>query len=242
MRREHEPDDCRRLPAASAASAASAMRGVQCFIPVKTGSPSSASSAARVCSVIALSGEESSIPSAPVALDEIGEMLGRDRPAAADVGVVGGDVGEPLRRAVRHQDDGGARSYGDRRHRELADERGEPREHVRVGLRQDAVAEVEDVARPAAARARGRRGRRARRAPTGRAARPGRGCPARRAPRRRRAQPSSSGIRQSRPIDVAARGRQLGAAGASRPVPKWIVGTPAALEDRAPSTERRTRA
>ena len=50
-------------PAASAASAASAIRGRQCFIPVKTGRPSSASSAARVCSVISFSGFESSIPS-----------------------------------------------------------------------------------------------------------------------------------------------------------------------------------
>ena len=50
-------------PAASARSAASAIRGVQCFIPVKTGSPSSASSAARVSSVIAFSGLERSIPS-----------------------------------------------------------------------------------------------------------------------------------------------------------------------------------
>jgi hypothetical protein len=33
----------------------------------------------------------------PVALDEVGELLGRDRPAAANVGVVGGYVGEALR-------------------------------------------------------------------------------------------------------------------------------------------------
>ena len=52
----------RRAPVASAASAASAIRGVQCFIPVKTGIPSSTSSAARVSSVIAFSGFESSIP------------------------------------------------------------------------------------------------------------------------------------------------------------------------------------
>ena len=44
-------------------------------------------------------------PEPPVALDEIGEVLRRDRPPAADVGVVGGNVGEPLGRAVRHQDD-----------------------------------------------------------------------------------------------------------------------------------------
>ncbi len=41
----------------------------------------------------------------PIALDEIGEILGRDWPAAADVGVVGGYVRQPLRRAVRHQHD-----------------------------------------------------------------------------------------------------------------------------------------
>ena len=45
-------------------------------------------------------------PEPPVALDEIGEVLGRDRPAAADVGVVRGDVRQPLGRAVRHEDDG----------------------------------------------------------------------------------------------------------------------------------------
>ena len=39
--REHEADESRRA-AASAASTASAIRGAQCFIPVKTGSPSSA--------------------------------------------------------------------------------------------------------------------------------------------------------------------------------------------------------
>ena len=42
-------------------------------------------------------------PEPAVALDEIVEVLGRDRPAAADVGVVRGHVGEPLGRAVRHQ-------------------------------------------------------------------------------------------------------------------------------------------
>ena len=40
-----------------------------------------------------------------LALDEIREVLGSDRPASADVRVVGRDVCEPLGRAVRHQDD-----------------------------------------------------------------------------------------------------------------------------------------
>ena len=55
------------LPAASAASTAAAIRGSQWRIPVSTGIPSTASSAALVSSVIALSGEgpsPSSIPSA----------------------------------------------------------------------------------------------------------------------------------------------------------------------------------
>ncbi len=49
----------------------------------------------------------SSDPEAPVALDEFEEALGRDRATAADVGVVGGDVREPVGRPVRHQHDGG---------------------------------------------------------------------------------------------------------------------------------------
>ena len=62
VRREHEPDDelgARRERRA----AASEMRGVQCFMPVKTGRSSSSSSEARVASVIAFNGLDSSIPS-----------------------------------------------------------------------------------------------------------------------------------------------------------------------------------
>ncbi len=133
-------------------------------------------------------------PEPPVALDEIGEVLGRDRPAAANVGVVRGNVGEPLGRAVRHEDDGGA----SRRRTVVADERREAREDVGIGLRQDAVAEVEDVTR-ARRRARGRRAPPPRRAPTARAAAPARGSPAPR-DRRRSASATSSGMRQSTPI------------------------------------------
>ena len=49
-------------------------------------------------------------PEPAVARDEIVEVLGRDRPAAADVRVVRGHVREPLGRAVRHQDDRGIHS------------------------------------------------------------------------------------------------------------------------------------
>ena len=40
-----------------------------------------------------------------VAVDEVVEQLGCDRPAAADIGVVGRDVRQPVRRPVRHQND-----------------------------------------------------------------------------------------------------------------------------------------
>ena len=48
-------------------------------------------------------------PKAPVALDQVVEQLGSNRPAAANVGVVRRDVGKPLRRAVCHQHNGRAR-------------------------------------------------------------------------------------------------------------------------------------
>ena len=44
-------------------------------------------------------------PEPAVARDEVLEVLGLDRPAAADVGVVGRHVLEPVRRPVGHQDD-----------------------------------------------------------------------------------------------------------------------------------------
>ena len=47
-------------------------------------------------------------PQPPVPRDEIVQALGADRPAAADVGVVGRHVLQTIWRAVRHQDDRGA--------------------------------------------------------------------------------------------------------------------------------------
>jgi hypothetical protein len=66
-------------------------------MPVNTGMPSSRSSAARVSSVIAFSGEPSSIPEASIALHEILEALRTDRTPAADVRVVRRHVFEALR-------------------------------------------------------------------------------------------------------------------------------------------------
>ena len=75
----------------------------------------------------------------------------------------------------------------------------EPAEHVGVGLREDAVAEVEDVARAGRAAASSIARRAPDPLPRPEQDAPGRGCPARRfSPTA--AQPSSSGIRQSRPI------------------------------------------
>ena len=66
------------------------------------------------------------------------------------------------------------------------DELDEPAEHVRVGLRQDAVAEVEDVARPAAGPGEHVERRRLDPLPRAEQERRDRGCPARRAPALRR--------------------------------------------------------
>ena len=48
-------------------------------------------------------------PERAIAGDEVLQELGADGPPAADVGVVVGDVREPVGRAVGHQDDRGAR-------------------------------------------------------------------------------------------------------------------------------------
>jgi hypothetical protein len=45
-------------------------------------------------------------PEAPVALGQLGDQLRSNRSPAADVCVVGRNVLDPLRRPVRHQDDG----------------------------------------------------------------------------------------------------------------------------------------
>ena len=73
---------------------------------------------------------------------QLGELLRRRRPAPADVGVVGLDVGRRARRPVGHQDDAG-------RHVAAVcgvDEVDDRLQHARVGRGEHAVAEVEDVA------------------------------------------------------------------------------------------------
>ena len=208
-------------------------------MPVKTGSPSSASSAARVSSVIAFSGSSVLDAEAAVALDEVVEELGPDRPAAADVRVVRGHVLEPLGRAVRHQDDRGARSHPHLR-RPLV--RRAPRAAVRTaGIRRgsDAVAEVEDVTRPPS-RAREDLERRIfDPLPRAEQERPGRGCPGRRARARPRPSRASSGDPPVEADHVAARGAPSARAGAPC---RCRSGSSARRPPRgsAPSTARRT--
>ena len=227
-------------PPASASSTASAIRGVQCFMPVKTGKPSSSSSAARVClgDRVERRRPPESRSRAPVALDEVLEQLRANRPAAADVGVVRGDVLEPVGRPVRHQDDRGpfmprpsprcararARRAGVRTSGSVSGRTPWPRLKMWPGR---PPARAEHVAAP-----------RARRAPTARAGRRDRGSPARRG--RADARPALvERDRQSRPI-TSPPAAAIVPSRCAVPVPKWIVGTSTRLEDRAPSTARRT--
>ena len=85
-------------------------------------------------------------PERAVPRDEMIEVLGGDRPPAADVRVVRGDVGEPVGRAVRHQDHYRIRHAATPASVRSRTSAREPREDVRVRLGQDSVAEVEDVA------------------------------------------------------------------------------------------------
>ena len=171
----------------------------------------------------------------PVALDEIGEVLRRDRAAAADVGVVRGDVRQPLGRAVRHEDDRALHAA----RRVAPDELRESREHVRVGLGQDAVTEVEDVARRGRPRGAGRRTPPTRRAPTGRAARRARDSPGPRAPRRRPSRRRRAGCASRRRSRSRRRTPSRPAAASSRRCRNGSSARPPPRA-RAPSRARRT--
>ena len=156
-----------------------------------------------------------------VALDEVVEVLGRDRPAAADVGVVGGDVLEALGRAVRHQDDRGLMPPPSRP--PLVDELSEPRQR-RPGRSPGRTpwprlkmcpgrppARAEHVARRRSTRSHGPSSTAGSRLPW-----TPRSCPT-------SSQPRSSGMRQSRPITSPPGGGHR-ASSVAVPVPKWIVG------------------
>ena len=124
-----------------------------------------------------------------VAAGQLGQQLGRGRPAPSDAGVEGLDLLGRVRRPVGHDQHAG-RSWPDRpgtvpvgRHAGAAlgvHEADDLLEDARVGLGQDAVAEVEDVAGGGAGPLGGPRGSRPRPRPSGRGTGPGRGCPGRR--------------------------------------------------------------
>ena len=99
VRGEYEPHDRASAPLPAADLAASSMCGAQCFMPVKTGRPVTSARLRRVSSIDRVQRVRLLDAQAPVAADQILEVLRRDRPASADVRVVGGDVLQPLGRA-----------------------------------------------------------------------------------------------------------------------------------------------
>ena len=135
----------------------------------------------------------------PVASQQLLEQVGRRRAAAADVGVVGLHLVEPVGAAVGHEQDGVDGHAGILPGSVRVDQVHQAGQRVRVGAGKDAVPEVEDVARTAAGRVEDRSRVAGRPPRTGRGAGRGRGSPARRGPGRRRASP--------RPARSASRGR-----------------------------------
>ena len=99
--------------------------------------------------MIAFSGFDVLDPELPVALGQLGEQLRPNRPPAADVRVVRRDVLDAVRRPVGHEHDG-ARVMSTALRGALVNEPDQPAEIVGVGLREHAVAEVEDVPGPPA--------------------------------------------------------------------------------------------
>ena len=116
---------------ASASSTAVAMRGSQWRMPVQHRQPElrPERGARRLGDGVERRGRVGVVdPERAVAVDEVVEQLPPDRPAAADVGVVGRDVREPVGRAVRHQDHRRRAHAATVMRRALAHERGEPRQ------------------------------------------------------------------------------------------------------------------
>ena len=101
--REDERRRCARRRRRAPRSAASAIHGCQCFMPDVDGEPELAleRGALRLGDLV----QRRAPADAPVALDELLDRLRADGPAAADVLEVGGDVLEPRRAPVGHQDD-----------------------------------------------------------------------------------------------------------------------------------------
>src|SRR5207247_411869 len=169
-------------------------------------------------------------PERAVAGDEVVEVLGRDRPATADVGVVRRHVLEPVRRAVRHE------HHGDVAHATIAAVRSWtsstslPSEAGSVWGRTPCPRLKMWPGLPPA------RARTSRAAASTRSHGPsstaGSRLPWTPRPSPTSAQPRSSGTRQSRPI-TSPPARAIEPSSAAVPVPKWIVG--------APSTAARTR-
>ena len=184
-----------------------------CPRPRGSRSPRRASRPAACCWVISISGD---MPMTRVAAAKLGEqVLARLAPAAN-----AGDVGarrRPGRAATRTSS--GRRRCGSWRGGLGVNEVDEPPQHVRVGLGQHAVAEVEDVARAVRRPGRARRACRLRRPPSRPRAAPGRGCPgcrgrSRCAARRRRA------ARASRRSPGRCPPRPSASSSAALPVPK----------------------
>ena len=202
----------RSTPAARSSPAASSIRGAANLAP-----PTTVNRPGALCSRAAADAghlgpgelvQRGGPPDGPVAALELGQLLGRGGPAPADLGVEGPDLLERPGRAVGHDEHAGGRPRAEApvassglRHRRTelrglgVDVGDQPLEDRRVGLGQDSVTEIEDVAGPAAS------------VPSHRGPRPGpgpttpdrwsdRGCPARRSRARsaagpRRAAPAS---------------------------------------------------
>ena len=209
-----------RRPRRSAAASASSRR--------RTGMPSSRSSAARCASVIVVerraadrsagSARPAPRPLRPRSACPRGCPRGRRaRPRAA------------RRAAVGHQHDRAC--FTRRRFAVCSCTSSTSRPGGRVGVGQHAVAEVEDVARPAAGRLEDRRAPPPRRVRSnGPSSSAGSRLPWTPRSWPTRSQPSSSGTRQSSPI-TSPPASAIAASRCAVPVPKWIVGTSTDGED-----------
>ena len=126
--------------------------------------------------------------------------------------------GEP----VGHEDDGVAQAADGGG--PLVHELAKAAQQRRIGAREDAVAEVEDVAGTPAGRLEDGVGRTLNAVPRTEEQRGIEVAPGRRGPIRLCSQPSPSGMRQSRPM-TSPPAAAIDSSRCDVPVPKWIVGT-----------------